>query len=299
MTITVSPLTALTGGTANIKVYYSLSNTDTFPTLCSSSSGTSVNASGVSTVSCTFLTGGTFYLYIGLSVDSYNLSSPAISTVTVLTNANALILSSTKTFNWLGTYCPDYDVYLPLSTVQSLWDRSLGYGCSTYGFIGKFKNGADPNLIYNGKPWIISDSTADTTKPNLYANESIAPTQGTADGSRPSSLCFEYIRWGYTILVRPNKLWVMADSYANFNSGNLIELWGYQSNTFSSGDLLFSGTFPSGSLTRDTYTVINGVNLSFNQSAIVSNTTGWKYFEIKNVGVNSGWCQYIQFLLRY
>ena len=303
LSITVSPLTALTGGTANIKVYYSTSNIDNNPILCSSSSGTAVNASGQSTVSCTFLTGGTFYLYIGLSVDLYNLSSPAVSTLVVLTNANALILSATKTYNWLGTAVPDYDVYLPVSQARALWDLTLGYGCSTYGFIGAFRNGADPNLIYANTqiPWIVSESNTpsnNTKSPSSYGNESIAPTQNINDGRAPSPYCFSYIRWGYTILVRPNKLWVMADLNANYNSGNQIELWGYQSNSFSGGDLLFSGTFPGGSLTRGSYSGVNGVNLAFNQSAIVSNTTGWKYFEIKNVG-NSGWSTQCQFLLRY
>ena len=110
-------------------------------------------------------------------------------------------------------------------------------------------------------------------------------------------LHFSYIRWGYKIRVRPNKLWAIADTNSEYNSGNLIEPWRYQPNTFSGGELLFKGTFPSGSLIRSDYNVIPGARLSFNHAAIANNKAGLKYFEIKTV--DSGWSTFCQFLLQY
>jgi hypothetical protein len=64
----------------------STSNLDMNPTLCSLDSGTVINSSGQSTVSCTIATGGSYYLYIKLSDNSFNNLNVSSSQITVSSN---------------------------------------------------------------------------------------------------------------------------------------------------------------------------------------------------------------------
>jgi hypothetical protein len=69
-------------GSETIKVYYHASNSSTNPNLCSTDLGTSINSSGVSTVSCSIPT-GTYYLYIKLNNDTFTNLSVSSSTIYV------------------------------------------------------------------------------------------------------------------------------------------------------------------------------------------------------------------------
>ncbi len=267
LTITVSPLTALTGGTANIKVYYSVSNTDLYPTLCSSDSGTSVNASGVSTVSCTFPTGGTFYLYIGVSVDSYNLSSPAASTIFIQRTIDSVVLLS-RTANDRGWRM--YDLYVSEGVARSFYDLTLGGSVNTYGFIAKFRDNSDANLIYEGSQSLISHTGNQVT----IERQCFCPSQKTGLASKS----FEWIRWGYTSRVRPNYLHWHLGSFPEWQNGSL-QLYGYTSKDFVSGStLLLSVTPPQYQATAANSTI----EYAFTGGG--GNTVGWSHYEIRNVG---------------
>ena len=85
LVITLSFPIGLSSGTETIKVYYSASNADGNPTLCSSNSGTIINSSGISTVSCT-IPGGSYYLYIKVSDDSFTNFNVSSSQITVSSN---------------------------------------------------------------------------------------------------------------------------------------------------------------------------------------------------------------------
>jgi hypothetical protein len=271
-TITVSPLTALTDGNANIKVYYSLSNTDTLPTLCSSNSGTSVNASGVSTVSCTFPTGGTFYLYIGLSVDSYNLSSPAVSTIKVERVLESAVLLSRTTRTSGGWLRPD--IYVDDTTARTFYDLTLGGGVSTYGYIAKFRDNSDPNLIYSSS-MISSDYN-----PVTAASQFFFPSQMLFNSTKQ----FEWIKWGYTENVRPYNFHWGCGSYPEWQSGVNLQLWGYTNKDFVTGATLLLTVSPETRKTEAASTIQYGF------TGGGGNTTGWSHYEIKNTSsVSATW----------
>ena len=252
-------MTALTAGTANIKVYYSLSNTDTSPTLCSSDSG-------VSTVSCTFPTGGRFYLYIGLSVDSYNLSSPAASTIFIPRTIDSVVLLS-RTANDRGWIM--YDLYVSESVARTFYDLTLGGNVNTYGFIAKFRDNSDPNLIYDGQSLISHTGNQLTIERQCFC-----PSQKTGIPSKS----FEWIRWGYTSRVRPNYLHWHLGSYPEWQNGSL-QLYGYTSKDFVSGStLLLSVTPPQYQGTAANSTI----QYAFTGGG--GNTLGWSHYEIRNSG---------------
>lgn len=95
LVITISFPTGLSSGTETIKVYYSASNADGNPTLCSSNSGTIINSSGISTVSCAIPSGGDYYLYIKLSDDSFTNFNVSSTQITVSSNTRFKYIKDT------------------------------------------------------------------------------------------------------------------------------------------------------------------------------------------------------------
>jgi hypothetical protein len=94
LVITVSNPTGLSSGSVTIKVYYHATNSSTNPNLCSTDSGTSINSSGVSTVSCSIPT-GTYYLYIKLSNDNFTNLSVSSSTIYVTSDTRFRYIKDT------------------------------------------------------------------------------------------------------------------------------------------------------------------------------------------------------------
>jgi hypothetical protein len=271
-----SPLTGLTSGSALVKVFYSASSAAASPTLCSSDSGTAVSAAGQSSVLCTIPL-GTWYLYIGLSVDGYVVSSQATTTINVRSAMEkAVLLSATTTQSGV----PIYDVYVNDLTARTFWDLTLGGSSSTFGFIASFRDGGNPDLIYNSSLGIISSNDVNQL---MGISERIAPNQQT----RTPSKQFDWIRWGYTARVRPNRLYWSTGSWGD-DQNSSCQLWGYTSKDFTTGAvMLWSGSFPAFQNARQSYNFTGGGG----------NTTGWSHYEIKNTGSGS-WCRSCSILLQ-
>ena len=261
--ITVSPLSAITDLSPNIKVYYSESNTDPSPTLCSSDSGTAVNVNGESNVSCTFSSIGIFYLYIRLSIDSYNLLSPSSSTITVTSQLERVVLlsRSTRSRNWIIP-----EIYVDQTTARTFYDLTLGGGVSTYGYIAKFRDNSDSNLIYSSS--MISYIGNEVSAESQY----FFPSQMLNNAQKQ----FDWIRWGYTSRVRPYNFHWSCGSYPEWQSGVNLELWGYTSKDFVTGATMLVSVSPE---TRQT-DALSTIAYAFTGGT--GNTRGWSHYEIKN-----------------
>jgi hypothetical protein len=175
----------------------------------------------------------------------------------------AVLVSATSTYpNYPHIFI--YDAYVSEETARSYWDLTLGGGCSTYGFIAKFRDNADPALIYAGS---LISSTANRITTD---NQAMFFNQLWSRGGSATKV-FEWIRWGYTANVRPNKIFWAGGSYATEDQrGGTCELWGYTSNDFVTGaTLLWSGAFPN-------------VDVSYGFTGGGGNTAGWSHYQVKN-----------------
>ncbi len=276
---------------AGVTVYYHATSSSATPTQCGT--GT-VGASGSASVTCTFPETAV-YVYARVTSGSSQgalLRSDASGTgvdypVTLLLPATPIIVAG----------CPRYAKTVPLATALTLWDLSLGSGVypdygPTYGYIGRFR---DAVKTANRTIWYSPNSYP------AYQRGNINHTERVDAGIEPGnvfSLCpngfgptneyygdpgaqFDYYRWGYKISVRPNKLWYATQQYGGTgNTANAsITLRGYPDSTFNdaTSDILYNGPITD----RDSY-ASQGSYFAFNNAAIAGNTTGWKYFQIKN-----------------
>jgi hypothetical protein len=106
LSISITVPSGLSSGTEKIKVYYSASNSDSNPLLCSNDAGTIINSSGQSNVSCTIAAVGPLYLYIKLSDDSFTNLNVSSTTITVI-DLPSMKLPATGTITAIGTINAD------------------------------------------------------------------------------------------------------------------------------------------------------------------------------------------------
>ena len=265
ITFTISPTPI---SNANVKVYYDTITTSSSPTQC----GTGTSTGNTATTSCTIPAGG-YYLYISLDIDLDKISNYSTSGPIYLRTElqNAVVLSATKTTSGI----PIPDVFVDQTTARTFYDLTLGGNVSSYGFIAKFRDNSDPNGIYNTTHG-SNGSMIMYTGVSPVNNTPVAPCR-TANNP---SYQFEWIRWGHTAKVRPNKFFWYTGSYPEWQYGS-CELWGYTSKDFVTGaTMLWSGTIgPSPSQT------------SFAFTGGIGNIVGWSHYEIRNTSsATTSWC---------
>jgi hypothetical protein len=235
--------------------------------------------------------------------------------------ANILLLPKTLYQDEWGY--PRYVASLPLADALKLWDTTLGDDpkldrTATLGFYGRMR---DPTLnrlmfwVYTEVERGIINFTGRFTwtvpapvgrGPSTEAGVGVPEPAsfpimalqgfGNANGGtqyeykgNPSKQ-FDFIRWGYTVSVRPTRLYFNGSSGGTMGTAT-IELRGYPNRNFndSESDLLFKGAIAPTHNPGKAYNLNawGGWVSSSTYDCYVpfipnSNTIGWMYYQVKN-----------------
>jgi hypothetical protein len=232
------------------------------------------------------------------------------SSGTALDYAKVLLLPATPI---LVSNNPTYEVVVSLAKALPLWDLTLGtavgvypdYGwTATYGYFGTFR---DTTKTAGRTHFYSPGSYGAYTMGNISCTINYGPTTCPLcpNGFGPVSeyrgdptAQFDYYRWGYNFPMRPNKIWYRTGQYGGTSTtvNASIILRGYPDSSFNDAD---SYILYNGPITDSDSNTSQGNYFTFNNPAISGNTTGWRYYQIKNTSpTNAGFtCLTMNFLL--
>ena len=306
-TFTFSPADGLAD--ANVKIYYHATNSSILPTHCGSGI---VSANGSASITCTFPTTAVYvYALITSPAGVDDTLRCSASSGTALDYAKVLLLPATPI---LVSNTPTYEVVVPLAKALPLWDLTLGtaagvypdYGwTATYGYSGTFRD----TTKTAGRTHFYSPAVYGAyTRGNISCTINLGPTSTCPlcpNGFGPiyeyrgdPTAQFDYYRWGYNFPMRPNKIWYRTVQYGGTSTtvNASIILRGYPDSSFNDAD---SYVLYNGPITDRDSNASQGNYFTFNNPAISGNTTGWKYYQIKNTSpTNAGFtCLTMNFLL--